>query len=140
MKYLLLQDEKLVQVQEEKVQILEAIHASLPAITEKAAILWAAGVPNPDAAIINGAVTGLSVESGTCTEGNSPWSQDLHRGSGTTTLLDHPRLSVPLNLQANCLIADDLDSASKAEVGSDSEGSSEREFNEVCPPPQACRT
>ena len=38
--------------QEEKVQILVAIHASLPAIAEKATLLLVAGVPALYAAII----------------------------------------------------------------------------------------
>ena len=58
-KVLLLQKEKLVWTQE-KVQILVVIHASLPAIAKKAAVLQAAGVPNLDAAIITGAATSLS--------------------------------------------------------------------------------
>ena len=90
----LLQNEKLVQAQEEKVQILAAIHASLLAITEKATLLWAA-VPNLDAPIITGAATNSSEEPGTSTGGNSPGSQDLHGDFSTTNLLDHPRLSAP---------------------------------------------
>ena len=54
MKDLLLQNEKLVWAKEEKVLILVAIHASLPAITEKAALLQTAGFPDLDAAIITG--------------------------------------------------------------------------------------
>ena len=61
-------------------------------------------------------------------------SQELHGGSGTTTLLDYPRLSAPLGLPADCLIASDLDSASEAEVERDFQSSSERELNEVHPP------
>ena len=57
MKDLLLHNEKLIQTREEKVQILAAICARLSAIAEKAPLLWVAGVFNPDAAIITGAVT-----------------------------------------------------------------------------------
>ena len=95
-KDLLIQNEKLMWAHEEKVQILVAICASLPAIAEKATPLWAAGVPDPDAAIITGAwPLSSSEESGTSTGGNSPGSQDLHGGSGTTTLPDHPEPSTP---------------------------------------------
>ena len=59
MKDLLLLNKKLVKVQEEIFQILAAIHASQPAVTEKAA-LWAAGVPDPNVVIINGASTSSS--------------------------------------------------------------------------------
>ena len=69
MKDLLLQNKKLLQAQEEKIQILVAIPASLPAIAEKATLLWIAGVPNPDVAIITGATTNSSEEHGTSTEG-----------------------------------------------------------------------
>ena len=57
---------------QEKVQILVAIHASLPAISEKAALLWAAGVPNSDAAIITGAATSSSERPRTPTRGITP--------------------------------------------------------------------
>ena len=69
MKDLLLQNEKLMQAQEEKVEILVAIHASLPTIAETAAILPAAEVPNPDIAIITGAATSSSEKPGTFTFG-----------------------------------------------------------------------
>ena len=68
MKDLLLQNKKLVWVQEEKVQILAAIHASLLANAEKAVLLWAVGVPDLDAAIITGAAPSSSVEPGTSIE------------------------------------------------------------------------
>ena len=61
---LLLQNKKLMWAQE-KVQILVAIHASLPVIAEKAALLWAAGVPKRDAAVIMAATTSSSGEPGT---------------------------------------------------------------------------
>ena len=112
---------------QEKFQILVAICTSLPAIAEKDALIQAAGVPIPDAAIITGTATSSSEETGTSTGSNSPGSQDILRGSGTTNLPDHPRLSAPINLPASCLIASDLDSASKTEAGSNSEGSSERD-------------
>ena len=54
MKDLLLQNKKLLQAQEEKDQILVAIHASLPAIAKEATLLWAACIPDPDATIISG--------------------------------------------------------------------------------------
>ena len=41
----------------------------------------------------------------------------------------------PLNLLADCLVACDLDSVSKADAGSDSGSSSGRELNEFHPPP-----
>ena len=135
MKDHLLKNEKLMQAQEEKVQILVDICTSLPAITEKATLLWAARVPDPDAAITAGAATNSSEEPGTSTGGDLPGSQDLHGGSSTTTSPDNPRLSAPLDLQADCLIASDLDLMSEAEVGRESDSSSERELNKVCPPP-----
>ena len=53
--------------QEEKIQILVAIHASLPVIAEEVALLQAAGVPELDAAIITGAATSFPGELGTTT-------------------------------------------------------------------------
>ena len=58
-----------MQAQEEKVQILAAIQASLPAITKKATLLWAAGVATPDAAIITGAATSSLEEPGSSSRG-----------------------------------------------------------------------
>ena len=49
---ILFQNEKLMQAQEEKVQILLTVCANLLAITEKATCLQAAEVPDLDAAII----------------------------------------------------------------------------------------
>ena len=69
MKDLLLQNEELVWAQEEKVQILVAICASLPAIAKKATLLQAAGVPNLDPAIITGVATSSSEGPGTSTGG-----------------------------------------------------------------------
>ena len=116
-KTLLLQNKKLVWAQEEKVQIFVAIHTSLPAITEKATLLQAAGVVNLDATIITGAAS------------NS--SEDLEPLLGLT--LQGPRTFMgalapppcwitpdflhPLNLLTDCLVACDLDSASEVEVG-----------------------
>ena len=54
MRDLLLQNKKLMQVQQEKAQILVAICASLPVIAEEATLLQVVGVPNPDATIITG--------------------------------------------------------------------------------------
>ena len=65
----LLHNKKLRQAQEEKVWILVAISASLPVISEEAALHWVAGVPNLDASIITGAATSLSEEYETSTEG-----------------------------------------------------------------------
>ena len=56
MKDLLLQNEKLLQVQEREIQILMAFHASLLAVAEEA-ILWATGVPGADVAVITGVTT-----------------------------------------------------------------------------------
>ena len=67
--------------------------------------------------------------------GNPPGSQDLCGGSSTTTSPVYSKLSDPLDLTANCLTASDLDLVFEVEVGSDFGGSSERELNEVCPPP-----
>ena len=53
--------------QEEKVEILAAIYAFLLVIAEKTNLLWAAGGPNSDAAIITGAATSSSEEPGTST-------------------------------------------------------------------------
>ena len=60
---LLLQNKKLLQVQERKVQILMAIHASLPAVAEDA-ILRAAGVPDANVAVITGVTTSSLGEPG----------------------------------------------------------------------------
>ena len=54
-----------MQAQEKKLWILVPIATSLPAIIEKAALLQAAGVPDPDASIITRAATSLSEEPGT---------------------------------------------------------------------------
>ena len=72
MKDLLLQNEKLMLAQEEKVQILVAICASLLAITEKATLLQAAGVPSSDTATITEAATSSSEGLGTSTGGITP--------------------------------------------------------------------
>ena len=62
---------------------------------------------------------------------NPQGSKDLHSGSDTTTSPDHLHFLHPFDMPANCLIASDMDSASKAEAGSDSECSSERELKKV---------
>ena len=136
MKDFLLQNEKLVQAKEEKVQILVAIHASLLAIAQQTTLLWAAGVPNLDAVIITGAATSSSEEYGTSTGRITP------QGPRTFMVaLAPPPCWItldflhPLNLLANCFMACDLDSTSKTEAGSDSGCSSERELNDVCCPP-----
>ena len=41
----------------------------------------------------------------------------------------------PLDLPANCPIVAEMDSASQAEVGNNSESGSQREFNKLHPPP-----
>ena len=56
-----------MQAQEEKVQILVAISASLPAIAKKDTLLWVPGVPDPDASIITGAANSSSEEPGVFT-------------------------------------------------------------------------
>ena len=61
-KDLLLQNEKLLQVHKRKIQILAAIHASLPAVAEKAVL--PAGVPGADVAVITGMTTNSSEGSG----------------------------------------------------------------------------
>ena len=124
-----------MQEKEEKVEILVAMCTSLPTITKKAALLWAEGVLNPDAAIIPGVASSSSEEPGTSTRGNPPGSQDLCGGFSTTTSPDPSDFLHPLHLPADCLIAGDLDSASKAEVESNSKSGSERELNKACPPP-----
>ena len=70
MKHLLLQNEKLMLAQE-KIKTLVAICASLPVIADEVALL-AAGVPEPDAAIITGAATCFSVGPETSTRGITP--------------------------------------------------------------------
>ena len=67
MKVLLLKNKKLLWVQEEKVQILAAIHAGLSIIAEEATLLLCAGVPDLDAPIITRATTSSSGEPGTST-------------------------------------------------------------------------
>ena len=121
MKDLLLQNEKLVWAQE-KVQILVAICCSPPGCR--------------------------SSQSRCC---HDHWGQPLaHQRNlrpllGVTPRVPGPLLGLwnhqithnflhPLNLLADCLIAGDLDSVSEAEAGSDSDGNSERELNEVHPP------
>ena len=122
--------------QEEKVQILEAIHASLPVVAEKATLLQAAGVPNLDATIITGEAPNSSEGPGTSTSGVAP--QGLRTFVGALAPPPHQITSDfvdPLNLPANCLMARDLDQASEVEAGSNSRSSSEKELNEVHPPP-----
>ena len=63
MKDLLLQNEKFLQVQERKIQILIVICASLPAAAEEA-ILWATRVPDADVVVIAGVTTSSSEEPG----------------------------------------------------------------------------
>ena len=124
-----------MQAQEEKVQILVAIHSSLPAVTEKATLLCAAGVLNPDTATITGADTSSSQETGTSTRGNPSGSQDLLGGSGTTTSLDHSRLPATPG-SANQLPYRQWHGLSIWSWGR--EGLQEqlwRELNEVHPPP-----
>ena len=71
-KDLLLQNEKLMWVQEKKVQILVAIHTSLPVAAEEATLLQAAGVSDPETTIIPGVTTSSSGEPGTTTGGITP--------------------------------------------------------------------
>ena len=102
-KDLLLQNEKLIQAQEEKVQILVAIHASLPAIAEKAALLWAARVPDLDAAIIMGEATSSSQEPGTSTGGNPQgpgpsWGLWHHDLNGSPQVFCTPWICQPTSL------------------------------------------
>ena len=59
-------------VQPEKVQILVAIHTILLVIAEESILLWAAGVPYLDAAIITGVTTSYSGKPGTSTWGITP--------------------------------------------------------------------
>ena len=95
------------------------VHQSTCYCCKKATLLWAAGVPDPDAAIITGAATSSSEEPGTFTGGNSPGSQDLHVGIlAPSPHQITPDLLHPMDLPADCLIAGDMDSGSKAEMGS----------------------
>ena len=140
MKDLLLQNEKLIQAQEEKVHILVAICTSLPAIAEKATLVQAAGVPLSDAVFITGAATSSSEEPGTSTGGVTPQCPRTFMGvlapSPHQITLDFLQ---PLNLPADCLMACDPDSVPEAEAGSHSGSSCRREFNEVHPPPSDCQ-
>ena len=113
MKYLLLQNEKLVSAHEEKIQILVSICTSLLAIIKKAFLLQAAGVPNSDATIITGAATSSSEEPGTSAGGitsQGPWTfMGTLAPAPYQITMDFLHL---LNLLADCLIACDLDSSS----------------------------
>ena len=72
-----------------------AICASQPAITKKAALLWAAGVHDLNATIITGAATRSSEEPGTSTGGITPRVPGPLWDSDTAISLGHPRLSTP---------------------------------------------
>ena len=95
MKDLLLQNEKLLQVQERKVQILVVILTSLPVVTEEA-IFQSTRVPDADVAVISGVTTSSLGEPGEAT----PQIPGAHRG----TLLPHQ--STPNFLHLLALPAD----------------------------------
>ena len=115
--------------QEEKVQILVAICASLLAISEKVTLLWPAGVPNSDAAIITETATSSPEGPRTPTGRITPQGSRTFVGASAPPPCQiTPDFLQPLNLLADCLMACDLDSASKAEAGSDSGRTLEREL------------
>ena len=100
-------------------QILAAIHGSLLAKAEKATILWAAGVPNSDVAIITEAATNSSEDPGTYTGGITPPSPQTFIGDlAFPSCQITPDFQHPLNLPANCLVACDQDSTYEAEADS----------------------
>ena len=107
----------LLWVQERKVQILMAIHPSLPVIAEEV-ILQAAWMPDADVAVITGVATSSLGE----IRGVTAQSFGAHIGSlvhhWITTDFLHP-----LALPAECLWASDEDSTTRTEAES---GSSER--------------
>ena len=70
-----------MQAQEEKGQIQVAICASLLAVAEKATLLWAAGVPNLDTAIITEATTSSSEEPETSNGGITPQGPRIFMGT-----------------------------------------------------------
>ena len=124
-----------------KVHILVVICSSLPVSSKEAALLWAAGVPKPDAIIITGVTISSWEEPGTSTEGITP--QGPRICIGAPTLLScwiTPDFLHPLALPANCLPASDWDSASNTKTESDSSNSSGREPSNVHPHPQIFRT
>ena len=114
-------------MQEGKVQILMAIHASLSAIAEKA-ILWAAGVSDADVVVITGVTTNPMWEPGEAT----PQSSSAHIGSLAPQWITIKFL-YPLALPAVCLSASDEDWTSRTEVESSSSVSCGSEPDEVCP-------
>ena len=134
-KDILLQNEKLMQAQEEKVQILVAISTSLPAIAEKATLLQAAGVPNPDNSIITRQPLACQRNLGHPLGGTPQGPRTFVGASVPPPHQITPDFLHPLDLPANCLVVSDTDSASIAEAGSDSKNGSERECNDICPPP-----
>ena len=106
MKDLLLRNKKLIQTQEEKVQILVAICVSLLAVAEKAILIWATGVPDSDVAIITEAATISSEELGASMGGITP--QGPQTFLGALALLPHQvtlDFLHPLHLQADCFMA-----------------------------------
>ena len=70
-----------MQVQEKKFQILAAICASLLTIAEKATLLQATEVPDPDVTTITRGSTSLSEEPGTFTGGITLWDPGIFAGT-----------------------------------------------------------
>ena len=135
MKDLLLQNKKLMWAQEEKIQILMAIHASLPVIAEEVALLQVAGVPEPDATIITGAATSSVEKPRTSTGGITPQGPRI---IGDLSLTPHHITSDFLHLlvlPADCLSASIWDLAFNTGTESDSSNGSCREPSKVHPPP-----
>ena len=89
--------------QEEKIQILVAIHSSLPVITKETTLFWAAGVPDLDVTILMGATTSLSGEPGTSTGGITPQGPRIMGAPVLPPCQITPDFLHPLALPADCL-------------------------------------
>ena len=129
-----------MQVQEEKVKILAAIWGSLPVIAEEAALLQAAGVPKPDAAIILGPTISSQEESGTSAGGIAPQGPRIIGTPALPSCQITPDFLHPLTLPAKCLLASDWDLVSDTKKESGFSNGSEMEPGEVCPHSQIFRT
>ena len=110
--------------------------ASLPIMAEEATLLWAAGVPNPDATVIAGVTTSSSEDPGTSTGGITPKGPRICIGvpAPPPCWITHDFLH-PLALPADFLTASDWDSASNTKLESNSSNHSRREHSKSLPPP-----
>ena len=131
-----LKTKKLMWAQEEKVQILATIWASLPVIVDEAALIHAVEVPEQDAMIIIGATSSSQRNwiQGATIQG--PWIV------GALALPIHwitHNFLQPLALPAYCLLASDWDPALNNQMESSSSNGSVWSFVESAPHPQIFR-